>query len=304
MSEQEDARPRLIVGLGEILWDVFPDGPRFGGAPANFACSVAGLAGDSVQAGMVSAVGDDELGTAALQSLQQHAVATHCISRLPQPTGTVNVALDEHGHATYEFADDTAWDHLTWNDMLQKDAAACEAVCFGTLGQRGEVSRRTIQRFVEQTPQTCLRVFDVNLRPPFWSDAVIQESLQLANVLKMNEDELPVLARILNLEGDDATLLPQIVERCQLRTVILTRGARGAMLADAAGNICDLSGRPVNVIDTVGAGDSYTATVVLGLLRGLPLRTTGEWAQRVAAWVCTQPGATPRIPAEFQTPPA
>lgn len=296
MNSVNNTERPLIAGLGEILWDVFPDGPRFGGAPANFACNAAGLAGDSADVAMVSAVGNDELGSRALAALEAHRVATDGVARRPQPTGTVNVTLDESGKASYGFASDTAWDNLIWTDDLRALAACTQAVCFGTLGQRSSVSRDVIQSFVAATPAECLRVFDINLRPPYWSEDVFQQSLTLASVLKLNEDELPVLARLLDLQGDDESLLAAINERCDLQLSVLTRGASGALLVRRTGERAAVSGQKVQVIDTVGAGDSFTAAIVVGLLKQLPLRATAEWAARVAAFVCTQPGATPELP--------
>ncbi|MBS0260748.1 MAG: carbohydrate kinase [Planctomycetes bacterium] len=291
-----------IVGLGEVLWDVFPDGPRFGGAPANFACSVAELAGDTVQACMASAVGTDDLGRQARQALQDHGVDTQAVASLPQPTGTVLVSLDGAGHASYEFASDTAWDNLAWSPALHSLASQTDAVCFGTLGQRSALSRETIRSFVRTVPATAVRVLDINLRPPYWTNAVIEESLPLANIVKLNDTELPVLAQMLGLHGSDREQLGQLVARYSLRLAALTRGAAGSLLVCNSTEFSDLPGRPTKVVDTVGAGDSFTATLVVGLLRGLPLGTINEWAGRVAAFVCSQAGATPHFPGELRQP--
>ena len=173
-----------VVGLGEVLWDVFPDGPRFGGAPANFACSAAGLSNE-IDVTMASAVGDDELGRGALKELQQRNVDTSVVAIRPEPTGTVHVSLDDAGHASYRFAENTAWDCIPWKDALQELAARTNAVCFGTLGQRSETSRKSIQLFVQAVPKSALKIFDINLRPPFYDDDVIQQSLRICNVLKL-----------------------------------------------------------------------------------------------------------------------
>lgn len=301
MTEQRDTTQPLVLGLGEILWDVFPDGPRFGGAPANFACNFAGLAGLSARVAMVSAVGDDPLGHKALEALTERHVSTDGIATSQQPTGTVLVTLDAAGHAGYEFAEHTAWDNLVWHDSLDALAHNASAVCFGTLGQRSAVSRETIRRFVRETPERCLRVLDINLRPPYWSGDVVLASLQMANVLKLNEDELSVVAELLSLTGSEIELLGLLVERFRLKAAVMTRGAHGAVLM-SEGQVSEHPGRQVNVIDTVGAGDSFTATVVLGLLRGLPLDRINAWAGVVAAWVCSQPGATPAIPDHLRLP--
>lgn len=304
MSQQRrsDAAPAIIVGLGEVLWDVFPDGARFGGAPANFACSAAGLAADSANVCMVSAVGTDELGRRAVQEIADHGVDPTYVARLDRQTGRVDVQVDDAGHASYEFAADTAWDQLDWSAELHDLAARTDVVCFGTLGQRSEQSRKAIRSFVAATPETCLRIFDVNLRPPFWDDDVIRRSLLFSNALKCNEDELPVLARIFDLAGSDRDMLTQLAQRFRLRLVALTRGGDGSLLVTESGEVSDLPGIETQVVDTVGAGDSFTAALALGFLNRLPLATTHVWASKVAAFVCSQAGATPVIPPELHMP--
>jgi fructokinase len=291
-----------VLGLGEILWDIFPDGPHFGGAPANFACSVAGLARDRIDVYTAGGVGADDLGRRAIEALHLHGVNTSCVAWVDRPTGQVLVKLDAAGRASYEFAADAAWDNVAWSDGLQQLAAGADAVCFSTLGQRSEISRQTIQRFVRSTPAECLRVLDINLRPPFWNEEIVLQSLQLANVLKLNHAELRVLADMLRWSGADPELLQQLVERFSLQLVALTRGAAGAALLSGSGERSDLPGQPTAVVDTVGAGDSFTAAVVIGLLSGLPLATINAWGNRVAAFVSSQPGATPHLPDYLHQP--
>ena len=286
-------RPPVIVGLGEILWDVFPDGPRFGGAPANFACHVAALGGT---AEMVSAVGRDALGERALAELGNRRVGTQGVYRDERrPTGTVTVSLDGDGHASYEFAADTAWDALPWSEELAQLAERTSAVGFGTLGQRSEASRETIRRFVAATPTTALRIFDVNLRPPFVSDAVILESLALANVLKLNDEELPAVAALCGLSGPEVEVMRELADRFTLRAVALTRGPNGAVLL-RDGRVSEQPGIETQVVDTVGAGDAYTAVLALGLLQRRNLDAINRGACQVAAFVCSQSGATPQLP--------
>ncbi len=293
------ARQRpLIVGLGEILWDVFPDGAKFGGAPANFASHAAALGGD---VRMVSGVGRDELGDAALRTLAEKHLDTQFIQRPPGfPTGAVQVSVDSAGHPTYEFGRDEAWDHLQWSHELAQLAEQADAVCFGSLGQRGELSRQTIQRFVAATRPGCLRIFDINLRPPFVHLPIVDESLELATVLKLNDDELPVLAERYDLHGTQIKQLQSLAKRFSLQTVVLTRGAVGSLLLHGD-EVSELPAQQVNVNDTVGAGDAFTAAVTLGLLRGLPLDTINRHASRVAAFVCTQTGATPQLPDKLRS---
>jgi len=296
-------QPRhVIVGLGEVLWDVFPDGAKFGGAPANFACSVAGLSGDDMQVIVVSSVGDDEFGGRGIAALDEKGVDINYVTRQDRPTGTVHVALNDKGQASYTFASDTAWDHLTWSSELRQLAARVDAVCFGSLGQRSDESRATINAFLEATRPNCLRVFDVNLRPPFFSDEVILTSLQRANVLKLNEDELPVLAALCGMSGTDTEILRQLAARFELLAVALTRGALGAILIRDQ-EVSDLAGVETTVVDTVGAGDSFTAAFVLGLLGGEELDAIHRHARSVAAYVCSQAGATPAMPSTLRAGP-
>ncbi|HRX79859.1 MAG TPA: carbohydrate kinase [Pirellulaceae bacterium] len=285
----------VIVGLGEVLWDVFPDGPRFGGAPANYASHAASLGADSR---MVSAVGRDELGERALQALQDLKVDISSVAQSDYPTGAVHVQLDAEGKASYEFLANTAWDHLEWNDELAKLAKRTDAVCFGTLGQRSDKSRQTIRRFVTSTPATCLRIFDINLRPPFYADDTILESLELANVLKLNDDELPIVAKLCSCSGTDLDVMRALAKRFHLQLVALTRGSRGALLV-REDEVADHTGISTSVVDTVGAGDAFTATMTVSLLAGRKLSEIADQASRVAAFVCSQAGATPRLPDDF-----
>ncbi len=285
-----------IVGVGEILWDVFPDGPRFGGAPANFACSAAGLGRDRVSVAMLSAVGNDQLGQDAIQALTEHHVDTSAVAQLNFPTGKVDVTLDEKGHASYTFAANTAWDNLVWSSALLPLAQSADVVCFGTLGQRSESTRIVIQRFVASVSDNTLKIFDINLRPPFYTADIIFKSLELANVLKLNEDELPLLAKLCQLDGNDTQfVMQQLAKRYHLQAVALTLGSEGALLLRGE-EFSQSAGIPTNVIDTVGAGDSFTAAFALGLLNNDPLDQINHHACQVAAFVCSHPGATPEFP--------
>ena len=285
----------VVVGLGEVLWDVFPDGARFGGAPANYACHAASLGADAYVA---SAVGRDELGDRALQALQDNNVDTRAVAKYEAPTGAVHVTLDDAGKAAYEFLADTAWDRLEWSNTLRDLAARTNAVCFGTLGQRSARSQETIRRFVEATPKDCLRIFDINLRPPFFTNHAILESIQLANVLKLNDDELPLVATLLDLSGNDQEMMQAIATEFSLQLVALTRGEHGALLLRES-ETSEHPGISTTVADTVGAGDSYTAALTLGLLANHSLDSINAHASRVAAYVCSQSGATPKLPADL-----
>jgi fructokinase len=251
---------------------------------------------------MVSAVGEDDLGQQALTALSQRGVKIGAMQVRPEQTGQVLVQVDAHGHPTYTFNVDTAWDNLAWTDDLEQLAQTCHAVCFGTLGQRSAPALRTIRQFVQSTPTSCLRVLDINLRPPYWTPAVVLESLPLGNVFKCNDAELPVIADLLGLVGTETELLQQLQQRYQWNVAALTKGEQGALLLDSAGLCCEVPGIAAQVVDTVGAGDAFTAALVLGLLWQLPLQEIGKWACQVAAHVCTQPGATPHIPETYGEP--
>ncbi len=284
-----------IISLGETLWDVFPDGPRLGGAPLNFSCCVAELAQANTQVFLVSAVGDDELGQRAVDAVHTHGVDTSHVQTDQRPTGQVLIELDAAGVASYRFADNAAWDHLLWNADLQRLAADCDAVCFGTLGQRSECSRNSIQRFVAETSVESLRILDVNLRAPFFDDEVIRQSLALANVLKLNDEELPILANLCGATGNDIQIMQQVADQFQLRCVALTRGAKGSVLVtDDA--VSELPGAKVDLVDTVGAGDAFTAAMSLGLLAGRQIDEVNRRAIATASYVCSQPGATMIFP--------
>lgn len=290
-----------IVGLGEILWDIFPEGPRFGGAPANFACTAAGLLGPLGRVVMAGGVGVDELGQAARSALQQHGVDTSCLCESHHPTGKVLVTLDAHGHASYEFAPNSAWDYVTWTPAWAQLAEQTDVVCFGTLGQRSAVSRQTIRQFVAAVPTSALRILDINLRPPFWDAETLTASLPLSNFVKLNDVELPIVAEVLQLRGHEPQqLLQQLLDRYSLQGIALTRGGHGALLGTAAGEWSDTPGAATAVVDTVGAGDAYTAALAIGWSGGDTLPEINAWANQVAAYVCAQPGATPPLPAHLR----
>lgn len=279
---------KTIVGAGEILWDVYPDGPRFGGAPANFACSSAAFACKDDRIVMLSAVGTDELGQNALAALTEHNVSTEVVQQNDFETGNVLVTLDQVGVASYRFAENSAWDNVEWTDKLQSLAGECDAVCFGTLGQRSPVSRATIRRFLAGTNDQCLRVFDINLRDPFWDDECVVQSLELASVLKVNEDELPVIAKLLKLDGNTEDQLKAIASRFSLSTVALTMGPEGAIVWHQ-GALCTKPATTTNVVSTVGAGDAFTAALVRGLLNESSIDETLASAIETASRVCASP---------------
>jgi len=282
-----------VVGVGEVLWDVFPDGEHFGGAPANVALHAAALGAASC---MVSAVGPDARGAAALARLDAAGVNRAAVAQLlGRPTGVVNVCVDATGQPGFDIAADVAWDYLPWSQPVAEVAERADAICFGTLAQRAAVSRATITRAVKATPERAWRLFDVNLRQDYFDEPVVIASLELANAVKLSEEELPIVARLCKLTA--VGVVDQLRMLCDwfgLKLAALTRGARGSLLVTA--DEVHESAAPATVVrDTVGAGDAFTATLLVGLLAGRSLAEISERANAVAAYVCSQAGATPPI---------
>jgi fructokinase len=280
--------PPLVVGLGELLWDLLPAGRQVGGAPANFAFHAARL---GARAEVVSAVGDDALGAELRAALQARGLSTHHIAVDPDhPTSTVSVVLDSAGVPAFTIHEQVAWDWLTSSPALDDLARATDVVCFGTLAQRAPTTRATVARFLDQTRAECLRVCDVNLRQRFWSTDLLGACLARADVLKLNDEELPRVAEALGIADSDP--LCALRERYGLRLVALTRGVAGCVLL--ANERVEHAGCAAPVlVDTVGAGDAFTAALALGLLAGQPLDELASAANELAAWVCSQPGAMP-----------
>lgn len=246
---------------------------------------------------MISRIGKDELGEKARETLLAKGVNTDHVQTDPDhPTGTVHVELDVRGVPGFTITEDVAWDYLTWNSELGILARRTDAVCFGSLAQRSSVSRATIQQFVAATPAPAIKVFDVNLRAPFISREIILESLELANVLKISDEELPEVAKLCGLRGSPESIITELRVRHSLDLVALTRGPKGALLAGNT-QTSDFSGCSARVRDTVGAGDSFTATLIVGLLKKSDLDTINRHACEVAAFVCSQDGAVPDLPA-------
>jgi len=292
-------KPLTIVGLGELLWDLLPEGKQVGGAPANFAYHAGALSGAGV---VVSAVGDDASGRELRERLAGKGLdVTHVAADPTHPTGTVSVAVDEAGNPEYTIHEDVAWDFIPNEDGLKTLAGRCDAVCFGTLAQRAPQSRATIQSFVGATNAKCLRVYDINLRQSFYSTGVIEESLRLATILKINDEELPVVAGLLAIDGTDYEIMRTLIANYGLDMVALTRGKRGSVIQTADTVTEDEGQVPTSLADTVGAGDSFTAALVVGLLQGRDLNTVSAEANRLASFVCSQKGAMPPIPDSFRT---
>lgn len=294
MSTAKGQNGQRIVAFGEILWDMFPSGPRFGGAPANFAFHAASL---GAPVSLVSRVGNDRLGESAAGVLRRAESLDAVVGVSDEfPTGAVQVKLDGEGSASYAFGDNEAWDHIEWSAGLTCLANNLSAVCFGTLSQRSDRSRETLFRFLNECSSAAMRVLDLNLRAPFFDDALIRESVARANVLKVNDDELRTLAELYSLSGSEEDIVPKLAEQQGLCAIAVTCGSRGGLIyRDRDLNRC--VAQPVEIVDTVGAGDSFTAAFVVGLLRELPLEVINRSACRIAEFVCSQPGPTPTLPA-------
>jgi fructokinase len=281
-----------IVAIGEVLWDLLPTGPQLGGAPANFAIHAHALGGD---VRLVSRVGDDELGREVLADFRRRGMSTDTIEVDPErPTGTVAVTVGPDGQPAYRIVEDVAWDRIAADSKAAEAVLQADAVCFGSLAQRSATSRAAIDMILKISP-LAFRVFDVNLRPPFIDAAVIEASLNLADALKLNDQELPILAKMFGLPDGERAGIEALARRFSLALVALTRGAAGSLLF-AVNEWSEHPGIPTKVVDTIGAGDAFTAALVVGRLSGRPLDEINRRANEVAAFVCSQPGATPELP--------
>ena len=287
-----------IIGLGEVLWDLLPSGPQLGGAPANFAGHARALGADAT---IITRIGSDALGRDILDRFAQAGLPTDMVQvDATAPTGTVTVALSGDGLPHYTIHENVAWDRLTATEAALEAMRGAAAVCFGTLAQRSATARAAIQELVAATPPDALRVLDINLRQHFYSREIIESSLRLANVLKLNDGELPVLAEMFGLKGAPPAQIKALAEKFDLRLVALTRGAVGSWLwQPESGGWSECAPAPVEVADTVGAGDAFTATLVMGLLQKMPLAEINALANEVARYVCSCPGATPPLPETF-----
>lgn len=283
---------RLVVGLGEVLWDMLPEGRKIGGAPVNFAYH-AGQFGIDTMA--VSAIGNDKLGEDTIAEMNGKHL-NHIFPSVPYPTGSVQVSLDEKGVPAYDIKENVAWDNIPFTNEIESVARNCQAVCFGSLAQRNAVSRSTIRKFIESTPSGCIRIFDINLRQNFYTSNVIHDSLELCNILKINDEEIMLVSRMFNYDSSNIeNVCRTIMEDFSLEMVILTCGTKGSYIF-TKGGVSFMPTPKVNVADTVGAGDSFTGSFCAAILRGLPVAEAHKKAVEVSAYVCTQNGAMPEIP--------
>jgi len=268
----------MIISIGEMLWDIFPDRRIPGGAPANFAYHTSQFGFKSY---LVSAVGKDSLGKEILEIFAEKGLEL-LVETVDYPTGTVKVELDGNGIPKYEICENVAWDNIPLTERTKELAANCSAFCFGTLAQRNETSRKTIRALLELVPKTALKIFDINLRQHFYSKQIIHESLLNCNILKINEEELAELERLFDLK------------EYNLDIIIETKGGVGSYVF-TKNETSYLDSPKVNVIDTVGAGDSFTGAFVGALLQGKSIREAHKLAVEVSAFICTQRGAMHKI---------
>lgn len=286
-----------IIGFGEVLWDVFPEERQLGGAPANFVYHAHAMGAKGY---LVSRIGDDALGREIVDRLKELGVDAENVSvDSEHPTGTVKVNVDAAGKPSYDITEDVAWDYIPYTADLTNLAKEADAVCFGTLCSRHEVSRTTLLQFLDATAGTTLRVFDINLRQHYYDSGLIASLLERTDVFKLSDDELPVVANIFDMPDEADAAARALAQDFQLQVVALTRGSNGSTLYCRGGK----SERPVvpgKVVDTVGAGDSFTAGLTFGLLRNWPLDDVNLFASRVATFVCGQAGATPALPEDFR----
>lgn len=281
-----------IAGIGEVLFDILPEVKKMGGAPVNFTFHAQQL---GLNAYPVSAVGQDADGRKILDNLSRAGLSTKYIQQVGYPTGTAHVSLDSFGVPNFTLTENVAWDYIQWTDQLIELAGKVDAVCFGSLAQRSFHSCLSIHEFLRHTKHDCLRIFDINLRQQYYSSEIIEKSLQAANVLKLNDGELIVLQNILKLPSSIQNALSELQERYELDYIAFTRGAEGALLKNHK-IFCDFPGIKTKIVDTVGAGDSYTAVLAFGILHKLPLDQINRLANSVAAYVCSQFGASPVLP--------
>ena len=288
-------KDKYVVGLGEALWDVLPDGRKLGGAPANFAYH-AGQFG--LNAIAVSALGEDKLADETIAQLEEKGLH-YCMPRVPYPTGTVQVELDDEGVPTYDIKENVAWDNIPFTPELQAIAENMRAVCWGSLAQRNVVSRQTIYKFLDATPKDCMKIFDINLRQTFYTKEVICESMKRCNVMKINDEELIVIGRMFGYPGlDIENKCWLILGKYDLDMLVLTCGVNGSYVF-TPGRVSFQKTPVVEVADTVGAGDSFTGSFCASILEGKSVAEAHKLAVEVSAFVCTQSGAMPDVKPYF-----
>ena len=282
-----------VIAIGEIVWDCLPSGKQLGGAPLNFAFFAKELGADAYA---VSAVGNDVLGDETLAVAATTGVCLDYVQRNSLPTSRVLVTLNEVGIPQYEIVEGVAWDAIEGSDAALKLVEDADVICWGSLAQRSEKSRNSILSLLDAAPDTCVKVFDINIRQHYYTKEVVEASLERANILKLNEDELPLVARRLGVEGSDKEIVSILIDMYSLKYLIYTHGADFSEVYSADGEYSHVPTPKVSVADTVGAGDSFTAVFVTSLLKGDSLKDSHEKAVKVSAYVCTKNGAINPLP--------
>ena len=296
MKAQTEKR-KYVVGLGEALWDILPEGKKIGGAPANFAYHVSQF---GLESRVVSAVGNDKLGNEITEVFREKGLQ-QTIEKVAYPTGTVQVELDPQGIPCYDIKENVAWDNIPFSEKIEEVARQTYAVCFGSLAQRNIVSRETIHAFLNAIPDApeYYKIFDINLRQGFYTKETLCHSMQQCNILKINDEELVTVSRMFGYPGIDLQDKCWILlAKYNLRMLILTCGINGSYVF-TPGHVSFVETPRVEVADTVGAGDSFTAAFIAGLIKGLPIPEAHQLAVNVSAYVCTQHGAMPVLPAHL-----
>ena len=289
---------RYIIGLGEALWDVLPEGKKLGGAPANFAYHAGQFGLDTIA---ISALGEDALAEETIEALKEHDL-NYLMPRVPYPTGTVQVTLAEGGIPTYDIKEGVAWDNIPYTDEMAEIAKNARAVCFGSLAQRNVVSRENIRKFLADNPADCLKICDINLRQQFYSKEILEDSFRLCNILKINDEELVVVNRMFGYDGlDMRQTCEKMVQDYGLKMLVLTCGTNGSYVFTDDGLTSFQDTPKVEVADTVGAGDSFTGSFCACILNGKPVQEAHKTAVQVSAFVCTQNGAMPVILDKLKT---
>ena len=291
-----NSQQNYIVGIGEALWDMLPEGRKIGGAPANFTYHVSQFGLDAVA---VSAVGDDELGAEIRQTFEEKDLQTQ-LATVPYPTGTVAVTLDAKGIPHYEICEGVAWDNIPFSPELEALARNTIAVCYGTLAQRNSVSRKTIESFIAAMPADGIKICDINLRGTFYNKEILESSMRACDILKINDEEIDEVSRLLGAEFPTQRMAAlNLMSRYEIDILILTCGTNGSYIYSIDGTESFLPTPKVQVADTVGAGDSFTGAFIAALLCGKDIKKAHALAVEVSAYVCTQNGAMPELPDEI-----
>lgn len=284
---------KKIVGIGEIVWDMFPAGKKLGGAPMNFAYFAKELGAMSYA---ISAIGKDKLGDETFKKLSDTGVIMSLLQRNNLPTGRVLVTIDGEGIPQYEILEDVAWDQIECSPRELEVLAGIDAICWGSLAQRSEISKKNILSMLDAAPEDCLRVFDINIRQHYCKKEVVEESMLRADILKLNDDELVLVSEMFCLTGDEETIAVSLIKMFNLKEIIYTQGAYCSDVYDGSGLCSRIMTPKVKVVDTVGAGDSFTAAYIVSRLNGKDVRSSHEMAVEVSAFVCTQDGAINPLP--------